>query len=164
MSTGLWDRTTATLLRPLPRRPSTACGFRSSTLPTSRSPTFPVTLAWRYSQVSCSSDPYHIEAAIADNAIDMSTFASDPAANGTVFIAITDTWANNDPFLLLLMLTSFSGICQSPYLTFDGQPTCLCWTCAVPGWLRTTSPSANCVESVGRTDYAGGSHMKARQK
>jgi hypothetical protein len=113
-------------------RPSTACGFRSSTLPTSRSPTFPVTLAWRYSQVSCSSDPYHIEAVIADNVMDMSTFAGDPAANGTVFIAITDTWANNDPFWLLLTLTSFSGICQSPHLTFDGQLTCLCWTCAVP--------------------------------
>lgn len=49
----------------------------------------------------------------------MGTFAGDPAANGTVFIAITGTWANNDPFRLLLTLTSFSGICQITSFTLS---------------------------------------------
>ena len=48
----------------------------------------------------------------------MSTFAGNPAANGTVFIPITDTSANSDPYSLLLTLTSFSGIRQSPQITF----------------------------------------------
>jgi|HubBroStandDraft_6_1064221.scaffolds.fasta_scaffold2305511_1 hypothetical protein len=76
----------------------------------------------------------------------MSTFAGDPAANGTVFIAITDTWANNDPFSLLLTLTSFSGICRSPPFSLSmANPHVYAGPALYQAGLRTTSPSANCV-------------------
>jgi hypothetical protein len=87
----------------------------------------------------------------------MSTFAGDPTANGN--------WANNDPFFApshadllfrYMPVTPFSLLMVNLHV-YAGPVL-------YQAGLRTTSPSANCVESVGRTDYAGGSHMEARQK